>query len=182
MAWLAFASAARAYPSLDKPWLSLAAARLADGGQWLEFAANNVRLFNGITVFHYFSGARPWALPYDAGVIVAAVLVLCGFVLASARRRSPLDAGLIAGCAGTWLLFYAFAGPQALRPHAERWGLCLLVPASLVLARGAGAWMSTCRGCDGYRLARRRSPPLRCSARSTSTTSVPSPPPAGNPT
>ena len=141
VAWLAFASAARVYPSLDKPWLSLAAARLADGGQWLEFAANNVRLFNGITVFHYFSGARPWALPYDAGVIVAAVLVLCGFVLASARRRSPLDIGLIAGCAGTWLLFYAFAGPQALRPHAERWGLCLLVPASLVLARGAGAWI-----------------------------------------
>ena len=141
VAWLAFASAARAYPSLDKPWLSLAAARLADGSQWLEFAANNVRLFNGITVFHYFSGARPWALPYDAGVMLAAVLALGGFVLAATRRRSALDAGLIAGCAGTWLLFYAFAGPQALRPHAERWGLCLLVPASLVLARGAGAWI-----------------------------------------
>ena len=112
VAWLAFASAARSYPSLDKPWLSLAVGRLADGGQWLEFAANNVRLFNGITVYHYFSGARPWALPYDAGVVVAAVLVLG-----------------------------AFAGPQALRPHAERWGLCLLVPASLVLARGIGAWI-----------------------------------------
>ena len=141
MAWLAFASAARSYPSLDKPWLSLAAARLADGGQWLEFAANNVRLFNGITVIHYFSGARPWTLPYDAGAVLAAVLVLGGFVLAATRRRSWLDAALIAGCAGTWLLFYAFAGPQALRPHAERWGLCLLVPASLVLARGIGAWI-----------------------------------------
>jgi 4-amino-4-deoxy-L-arabinose transferase-like glycosyltransferase len=139
--WLAFASAARSYPSLDKPWLSLAAGRLADGGQWLEFAANNVRLFNGITVIHYFSGARPWTLPYDAGVVLGAVLVLGGFVLAATRRRSPLDAALIAGCAGMWLLFYAFAGPQALRPHAERWGLCLLVPASLVLARGIGAWV-----------------------------------------
>ena len=73
--------------------------------------------------------------------MLAAVLVLGGFVLAATRRRSALDAGLIAGCAGTWLLFYAFAGPQALRPHAERWGLCLLVPASLVLARGIGAWI-----------------------------------------
>ena len=50
VAWLAFASAAGSYPSLDKPWLSLAAGRLADGGQWLEFAANNVHLFNGITI------------------------------------------------------------------------------------------------------------------------------------
>jgi len=141
VAWLAFASAARAYPSLDRPWLSQAAARLADGSQWLEFAANNVRLLNGITIYHYFSGARPWTLPYDAGVVLAVLLVLGGFVLAAARRRSTLDAGLIAGCAGTWLLFYAFAGPQALRPHAERWGLCLLVPASLVLARGIGAWI-----------------------------------------
>jgi hypothetical protein len=141
VAWLAFAGAARAYPSLDRPWLSLTAARLVDGSQWLEFAANNVRLLNGITVYHYFSGARPWALPYDAGVVLAALLVLGGFVVAAARRRSPLDAGLIAGCAGTWLLFYAFAGPQSLRPHAERWGLCLLVPASLALARGIGAWI-----------------------------------------
>ena len=141
VAWLAFAIAARSYPSLDRPWLSHAAARLADGSQWLEFAANNVRLLNGITVYHYFSGARPWTLPYDAGAVLAVLLVLGGFALAAARRRSPLDAGLLAGCAGTWLLFYAFAGPQALRPHAERWGLCLLVPASLVLARGIGAWI-----------------------------------------
>ena len=137
----AFAIAARSYPSLDKPWLSLAAGRLVDGGQWLEFAANNVRLFNGITVIHYFSGARPWTLPYDAGAMLAGVLALGGFGLAAARRRSWPDASLIAGCAGTWLLFYAFAGPQALRPHAERWGLCLLVPGSLVLARGVGAWI-----------------------------------------
>ena len=141
-AWLGFASVARLYPALDRPWLSLALGRLADGGQWLEFAANNVRLFNGLTIYHYFSGARPWALPYDAGVILAVILAGGGFVLGAARRRSPLDAGLVAGCAGTWLLFYAFAGPQALRPHSERWGLCLLVPASLVLARGIGAWIA----------------------------------------
>ena len=35
-----------------------------------------------------------------------------------------------------WIGFYAFAGPQALRPHVERWGLCLIVPGTLVLARG----------------------------------------------
>ena len=141
VAWIAFGIAARAYPSLDKPWLALAAGRLVDAGQWLEFAVNTVRLFDGITVIHYFSGARPWTLPYDAGAMLTAVAAVGGFVLAARRRWSWLDAGLIAGCAGTWLLFYAFAGPQALRPHAERWGLCLLVPGSLALARGVGAWI-----------------------------------------
>src|SRR5204862_7619131 len=121
--------------------LALAAGRLVDARQWLEFAANTVRLFNGLTVIHYFSGARPWTLPYDAGAMLAAVVAACGFGLAAKRRWSWLDASLVAGCIGTWLLFYAFAGPQALRPHAERWGLCLLVPGSLVLARGVGAWI-----------------------------------------
>jgi hypothetical protein len=40
-----------------------------------------------------------------------------------------------------WMAFYAFAGPQALRPHAERWGLCLIVPGTLFLARGLTAWI-----------------------------------------
>ena len=48
---------------LDQPWLSTALARLTDGGQWLEFAANNARLFNGVTIYHYFSGARPATVP-----------------------------------------------------------------------------------------------------------------------
>src|SRR6188472_146716 len=43
VAWLAFGIAPRAYPSLDKPWLALAAGRLVDAGQWLEFAVNTVR-------------------------------------------------------------------------------------------------------------------------------------------
>jgi hypothetical protein len=45
-----------------------------------------------------------------------------------------------------WLGFYAFAGPQALRPHAERWGLCLIVPGTLVVARGLAAWIERVPG------------------------------------
>jgi hypothetical protein len=88
VAWIAFGIAARAYPSLDKPWLALAAGRLVDAGQWLEFAVNTVRLFNGITVIHYFSGARPWTLPYDTGAMLAAFVAVGGFVLAARRRWS----------------------------------------------------------------------------------------------
>lgn len=42
-----------------------------------------------------------------------------------------------------WILFYLFAGPDAIRPHTERWGLCLIVPGTLLLARGVAAWIDS---------------------------------------
>lgn len=141
VAWLAFRQMATSNESLDRPWLSIAAARLIDSGQWFEFAANNARLFNGVTVYHYFSGARPATLPYDAGFVVVVLALLSGFLVMPTAKRSWLDSGLIAACAMTWLLFFAFAGPDALRPHFERWGLCLLVPGALILSRGLAVWI-----------------------------------------
>ena len=89
-AWFAFGIAARSYPLAGQA-LAVAGRRAPRRrGQWLEFAANNVRLFNGITVIHYFSGARPWTLPYDAGAMLAAVLALGGFGLAAS---APTVAG-----------------------------------------------------------------------------------------
>lgn len=129
------------YRHLDRPWLAMASARMTDGTQWLEFAANNVRLFNGVTIYHYFSGARPATVPHDAGFLILAGASFWGFLLTPASKRRALDHGLMFACASTWVLFFAFAGPQALRPHAERWGLCLLVPGTLVLARGLAAWI-----------------------------------------
>ena len=68
-------------------------------------------------------------------------MLLAGFLLIPAPKRSRLDYGLIAACTMTWIVFFVFAGPDALRPHFERWGLCLLVPGTLVLARGLSAWI-----------------------------------------
>lgn len=141
VAWIAFRHVAASNQFLDKPWLSMAAARLIDGGQWFEFAVNNARLFSGVTVYHYFSGARPATLPYDVGFVAVVLALLSGFLLTPAARRSRLDDGLIAACTMTWIIFFAVAGPDALRPHFERWGLCLLVPGALVLARGLSAWI-----------------------------------------
>ena len=53
-AWSAVRHLAPSNDYLDRPWLSMAAARMMDGGQWFEFAANTGRLFNGVTVYHYF--------------------------------------------------------------------------------------------------------------------------------
>jgi hypothetical protein len=150
VAWfarLAIAPLVASNESLDKPWLAMAAARLVDGAQWVEFAANGVRLLNGVTVYHYFSGARPLTWPHDVGVAVVAGVAAWGLFAPPAARRGRRDLALLAASAGTWLLFFAFAGPVALRPHAERWGLGLIVPAMLVLARGVGSWID-----DGARL------------------------------
>jgi len=128
---------------LNRPWLSNAAARMIDGRQWFEFAANGARLLNGVTVYHYFSGARPWTPPYDAAVVIIVGVALWGLLRRFRGAHGSLDAALILATAGTWLGFYAFAGPQALMPHFERWGLCLIVPATLVLARGASVWIES---------------------------------------
>ena len=143
IAWPALQRLAGPDQHLDRAWLSVARARMTDGSQWFEFAANNARLFNGVTSYHYFSGARPATVPYDTGFVVLVVAAFCGLLLTPSSRRSPLDYGLIFACAATWIGFYAFAGPEALRPHFERWGLCLIVPATLFLARGVTAWIES---------------------------------------
>ena len=127
---------------LNQPWPAIAFARLTDGRQWFEFAANNARLFNGVTIYHYFSGARPVTFYYDAAFVIVTVVALAGFCLAPARRLAR-DGGLLVACGLTWSVFYVFAGPAALRPHFERWGLCLIVPGTLVLARGVGRWLES---------------------------------------
>jgi hypothetical protein len=137
-AWLALTKLSGSSQLLDRPWLSIAAARLVNLRDWFELAANGARFFNGVTIYHYFSGARPATLAYDATFVAVVVALLSAF--ASPRSITRLDYALLFACAATWLAFYAIAGPQALRPHAERWGLCLIVPSVLVLARGLAVW------------------------------------------
>jgi hypothetical protein len=98
---------------------------------------------NGVTVYHYFSGARPLTPPYDAAAVIVVVVALWGLLRRARAEHRSLDAALILATAGAWLGFYAFAGPRALHSPFERWGLCLIVPAALVLARGASAWIES---------------------------------------
>jgi hypothetical protein len=142
-AWPALVRFIQSNESLNRPWLAMALARLVDPAQWLEYAVNCVRLFNGVTIYHYFSGARPATAPYDAGFLAVAGAAIAGLWRTRTDGRFALDRAAIAAAALMWLLFFAFAGPKSLRPHAERWGLCLIVPGLLILARGIAAWIET---------------------------------------
>jgi hypothetical protein len=145
-AWAALGGLIASNQYMDRPWLDIVTARMLAPGEWLEFGVNYARLFNGVTIYHYFSGARPVTWPFDAGFVAIALAVARGLIVSIRREdatRRTLDRGLVAAWAVMCLSFFAVAGPTALRPHAERWGLCLIVPGALVLARGAAAWIET---------------------------------------
>jgi hypothetical protein len=52
-----------------------------------------------------------------------------------------LDGCLVAGWAIMLGGFYLVAGPQSIAPHYERYGLCLIAPAIVLLGRGFVAWL-----------------------------------------
>jgi len=113
-----------------------------------EFARNYGRLFNGATFYRYIAGSHgPETIvragwPYDFGwldalslvVFAGSVVVLCREIRRSARVA---DCGLLLGWLATSGGFLLVAGPEALRPHWERYGLCLILPGALLVARAA---------------------------------------------
>ncbi len=56
-------------------------------------------------------------------------------------HTAPLDACLICGWSVMLFGFFLVAGPTALAPHFERYGMCLIAPGVLVLARGIAWWL-----------------------------------------
>lgn len=143
--WPALKGRAGASVLLEKPWLSTATDHLTSGGAWFEYIKNYGRLFSGVTVYRYLSGPHLTAVAYGLGSLVVSIAVIAGVVGKIRRDRSGIDLALLAGWAVMLLLYFAFAGPESIRPHVERWGLCLLAPGMLVIARGVVSWMERAR-------------------------------------
>ncbi len=135
VAWPLLKSSTGSSALLDKPWLATAAHRVVSPGAWFEYVRNYGRLFSGVTIYRYFSGPHIAAAAYGVAATLVGLATAAGIIVALRRDRSPLDIGLVFGWAGTYLLFFLFAGPESIRPHVERWGLCLIVPATLCMAR-----------------------------------------------
>jgi hypothetical protein len=126
---------------LNKPWLAIAAGHLARPSSWFEFLVNYGRLFDGVVVYHYLSDPHAVSVASDLGFAMAAPAIVCGFGLALGGERSAVDAALAIAWVSSAFLFFAFAGPEALRPNFERWGLCLIAPGTFVIARGITGWL-----------------------------------------
>jgi len=137
--WLA--RAAGSIELLDKPWLSTAVAHLTRPSNWLEFVVNYGRLFDGVVVYHYLSDPHLVSVASDLGFCLVAPLVLWGMWLTLSRHRSAVDGALVIAWTAMIGLFFVVAGPEALRPNFERWGLCLIAPATVIVARGIAGWL-----------------------------------------
>ena len=132
---------------LARHWVVAVGQRLLAPHQLTEFAWNYQRLFSGLTVYRYIPGsllpdpAAEGQPPLAASALDAAFLlggVVAGVALFQLlrRQRSPFDGCLLAGWGLMLLGFFLVAGPGAIAPHYERYGLCFIAPGGLVLSRG----------------------------------------------
>lgn len=123
-------------------------------GRWLpldgmEFLRNYVRLFSGTTIYRYVPGSQQATDPLVAlpgidflwldGVWLAffVVAVLVVFRTCRARGLATAEGALALGWALGASGFYVAAGPLALSPGWERYGMVLVVPGALLLARAS---------------------------------------------
>jgi hypothetical protein len=115
--------------------------RLVHPRAWWEFTVGFVRLLDGDTVFTYITGAGYGAA--RPAIDLVAALLRAATVVAGRRRLAgdPAKLGVVVGWAASVAAFFVFAGPDALRPHLERYAVCLMVPTILALAvLATSAW------------------------------------------
>jgi hypothetical protein len=132
---------------LARHWLTAIGERILTPGQLGEFAWNYQRLFSGLTVYRYLAGSN--LPPTDADVLLVDLawwlfLGLAAYGLWQGWRRDEnkvqRDGCLLCGWAIMACGFFLVAGPKAIAPHYERYGLCLIAPGAVLLGRGLSAW------------------------------------------
>ena len=138
-------------------------------GECPHFSVSYANLFTGETVYQYIAGSHSW-LRWPAfgscGQIGVGAALVWTILLAAAWRlgmvpvlarqkqgrppgdRRPLAPTELADrvLVAAWILelagFLALAGPWAMVPGQERYAICLIAPAVLLVARGAAVWQA----------------------------------------
>ncbi len=147
----------------DWPRAEQAVGRLTNPAEYMAFAVNLLRLFSGVTVYEYVSGsvAPPinetirWdVVPFDLAAGIAFMILGWGVYrrLCDARRPPRSRAAdyrnertaicsLIIGWGLSFVGFFVVAGPAAIAPHFERYGICLIGPGAILAALGLDGWL-----------------------------------------
>jgi hypothetical protein len=120
------------------------------------FAVNYLRLFSGTTIYQFVSGAgldragAGWfeytTMACNLGFGLVALVAVWGLVRQLQASASAVDVCLVVGWLTMLAAFFLVAGPEAIAPHFERYGICLIAPGALVAARGLDWWIRRPRG------------------------------------
>jgi hypothetical protein len=136
-------------------WLARSANRMGDIGEIIGFAQNYLRLFSGTTVFEFICGLNADASPAtwparlefacDLAFGCVAAVALWGMVRRLQSSPAANDIALVVGWLAMLFGFFVVAGPNAIAPHHERYAICLIAPAALVMSRGLCWWIDDVR-------------------------------------
>jgi hypothetical protein len=145
------------------PRAEQAVGRVANPAEYMAFGLNLLRLFSGVTVYEYVSGsvAPPinetirWdVVPFDLAIGFAFVILGWGVYrrlgnaqrptrsrAADCRNERAAICSLIIGWGLSLVAFFVVAGPAAIAPHFERYGICLIGPGAILAALGLDGWL-----------------------------------------
>ncbi len=140
-------------PGVASSTLAGAGERVLSPSSWVDFGALYLRFLSGDTVLEYITGSGFAAARLPAEVAVGVLLAL--LVAVGARRLRAVAVGSEVGVVVGWLValaaFAIVVGPDALRPHVERYGVWLVVPTVLAvtvllreLADRGASWSRAC--------------------------------------
>ncbi len=123
-------------------------ARALNPHEYAEFLRNLTGLLACDTVYNYFTGAPS---SVDSLNAVAIVLRTVGFITLGAvfigcwrlaSRRDRASSRLLAiGLAVALAAFFAIAGPDAIAPNFQRYGIWIVAPTGLLVAIGLDGWV-----------------------------------------
>jgi hypothetical protein len=119
---------------------------------YTSFAGYLASLFSGVTVYDYIAGtlgpnARASSDALTVQIALTSITAFLAALIAWAayrrirRGKSPLDLAMATAWVACVAAFFVFAGPEAIRPHFERYAICLVAPTILLAARGLQWWM-----------------------------------------
>jgi hypothetical protein len=132
------------------PKLVLAARRLVSPGQYVLFAQRFVDLLSGTSVYQYLAGSQldEQSLTvrlYRLASWLVVALVAYGAFQVGRQRRATLDRLFISCFAVVTGVFFLIAGPEAAEPHSHRYAMCLIAPATILIAISGRWWIARLR-------------------------------------
>ncbi|HTU25995.1 MAG TPA: hypothetical protein VMF30_11390 [Pirellulales bacterium] len=118
--------------------------RLLDPAQAGLFLRRLVQLFSGTTIFEFIPGPPRTSTALDAldiGFVSLATVSVLGLSQRLRKNDSARERCLTVAMTLMVGTFYLVAGPEALAPHFERYGMCLVAPGAVLLAIGWSYWL-----------------------------------------